>query len=292
MSLLNLLDNYTPFVFTIYSNNFLEYFNAMIRIWAMFMSLERHHYDKAPLVWIAMCTYWGIHNPDLYLVLRLFLLMFDEYPVENALSIIRSKTNDSDTVEQLQQNAKASFQAKAAQCTLKSYFTPPSSFTFRQKQLRYLKIKCADILSHIFIKIAQNQGKAEFKGKGKTLGWFCQQSSSQTLLNQKYFLWDIAVNQSQIQKGYVTFQIVLLPMILNGFCLKGALTHSTLLVSEKFNTVHYVKNYYNTKQRAWQSQQRMLSLILGLGTVSKIKKVNQMHQKVKLIQMAHWKILI
>ena len=62
------------------------------------------------------------------------------------------------------------------------------------------------------------------------------------------------MNQSQIQKGYVTFQIVLLPMILNGFCLKGALTHSTLLVSEKFNTVHYVKNYYNTKQRAWQSQ--------------------------------------
>ena len=52
----------------------------------------------------------------------------------------------------------------------------------------------------------------------------------------------------------MTFQIVLLPMILNGFCLKGALTHSTLLVSEKFNTVHYVKNYCNTKQRAWQSQ--------------------------------------
>ena len=89
MSLLNLLDNYTPFVFTIYSNNVLEHFNAMIRIWAMFMSLERHHYDKAPLVWIAMCTYWGIHNPDLQLMLRLFLLMFDEYPVENACNIIR-----------------------------------------------------------------------------------------------------------------------------------------------------------------------------------------------------------
>ena len=62
MPLLNLLDNYIPFVFTIYSNNVLEYFNAMIRISAMFMSLERHHYHKAPLVWIAMCTYWGIHN--------------------------------------------------------------------------------------------------------------------------------------------------------------------------------------------------------------------------------------
>ena len=169
MTLLNLLDNYIPFVFTIYGNNFLEYFNAMIRIWAMFMSFERHHYDKAPLVWIAMCTHWGIRNPDLHLMLCLFLLMFDEYPVENAHSIIRSKTNDSDTVERLQQHAKASFQAKAAKCTFKSYFTPPSSFTFRQKQLRYLKIKCEDIISHTFIKIAQNQGKAEFKGKRKTL---------------------------------------------------------------------------------------------------------------------------
>ena len=68
------------------------------------------------------------------------------------------------------------------------------------------------------------------------------------------------MNQSQIQKGYVTFQIVLLPMILNGFCLKGALAHSTLLVSEKFNTVHCVKNYYNTKQRAWQSQKKNVVL--------------------------------
>ena len=74
-------------------------------------------HDETPLVWIAMCTYWGIHNPDLYLVLRLFLLMFDDYPVENAHRIIRSKANDSDTVEQLPQEAKASFQAKAARCT-------------------------------------------------------------------------------------------------------------------------------------------------------------------------------
>lgn len=85
MTLLNLLDNYIPLVLTIYStsfklNNFFEYFNAMIRIWTMFMCLERHHYDKAPLVWIAMCTYWGINNPDLYLMLRLFLVIFVKMP--------------------------------------------------------------------------------------------------------------------------------------------------------------------------------------------------------------------
>ncbi|KAL9974746.1 hypothetical protein ACROYT_G011827 [Oculina patagonica] len=173
MTLLNLLDNYLPLVLTIYSttfklNNFLEYFNAMIRIWTMFMCLERHHYDKAPLVWIAMCTYWGIHSPDLYLLIRLFLVMFDEYPVENAHSIIRSKTNDSDTVENLRQKAKATFQAKAAQHTFKSCFVPPSNFTFSQHQLTYLKTKCADLLSQVFIKIAKYPGRAEFIGKGKS----------------------------------------------------------------------------------------------------------------------------
>ena len=130
MTLLNLLDDYIPFVLTIYSTTFkynkcLEYFNAMIRIRAMFMSLERHHYDKAPLVWIAVCTYWGIHNPDLYLMLRLFLWMFDEYPVENAHSIIRSKTNDSDTVEQLQQNAfKLHFKQKQLSVNLRHILHP------------------------------------------------------------------------------------------------------------------------------------------------------------------------
>ena len=126
--------------------------------------------------------------------------------------------------------------------------------------MSYLKIKCADVLSHIFIKIAQNQGKAEFKGKGETLRVVLPTIFVPNPVNPKYFLWNIAVNQSQIQKGYVAFQIVLLPMILNGFCLKGALTHSTLIVSEKFNTVHYVKNYYNTKQRAWQSQKKNVVL--------------------------------
>ena len=106
MTLLNLVDNYIPLVLTIYSttfnlNDFIEYFNAVIRIWAMFVCLERHHHNKVPLVWLAMVTYWGIHNPDLYLKLRLFLVMFDEYPVENTHSITRSKTNDSDIAEQL-----------------------------------------------------------------------------------------------------------------------------------------------------------------------------------------------
>ena len=112
--LLNLLDNYLPLVLTIYTvtfklNNFTEYFHGMIRIWTMFVCLERRHYNKAPLVWLAMVTHWGMHYPGLYQMLQSNLVLFDEYPVENAHSIIRARTNDSDTAEQLIQKAKLPF---------------------------------------------------------------------------------------------------------------------------------------------------------------------------------------
>ena len=116
-TLLNLLDNYLPLALSIYSvtfklNNFSEYFNAIVRIWTMLLCLKRHHYDKALLVWLSMCAYWGINNPALFEMLRSHLLIFDEYPVENAHSIIRSKTNPHDSVESLRKKAKAAFESK------------------------------------------------------------------------------------------------------------------------------------------------------------------------------------
>ena len=66
-----LLDSYIPLVLSLYSislklNNFSEYFRAMIRIWIMFTCLQRRHYNKAPLIWINMCSHWGKHAPQLY----------------------------------------------------------------------------------------------------------------------------------------------------------------------------------------------------------------------------------
>ena len=60
-------------------------------------------------MWLAMITHWGMHHPGLYQMVQSNLALFDEYPVENAHSIIRAKTNDSDTAEQLIQKAKAPF---------------------------------------------------------------------------------------------------------------------------------------------------------------------------------------
>ncbi|XP_028515844.1 uncharacterized protein LOC114575348 [Exaiptasia diaphana] len=171
-TLLNLLDNYLPLILTIYSvtfklNNFNEYFNGIIRIWTMFVCLERHHYNKAPLVWLAMCTYWGIYHPGMYNLLRQSLAIFDEYPVENAHSIIRSKTNTNDTAEKLEKKAKAIFQSKRTQKNFKDNFTPSKKQNHALNNLRTIKAKCAVILTSMFSQIAKHPGKASFIEEGK-----------------------------------------------------------------------------------------------------------------------------
>ena len=125
-TLLNLLDNYIPLVLSIYSisfklNNFAEYFRAMIRIWIMFTCLNRHHYNKALLVWINMCSHWGKHSPELYKLLRNYITIFDEYPVENTHSILRPQTKSSDSADQLRKKAKTIFQSKEKLCNFRSF---------------------------------------------------------------------------------------------------------------------------------------------------------------------------
>ena len=95
-------DKYLPLVLRIYSvsfklNDFIEYFETMIRVWVMFTCLQRHHYNKALLISLAMVKYWGKNNPELYKLIWKNLVIVDEYPVENAHNIIRSKTNDHDS---------------------------------------------------------------------------------------------------------------------------------------------------------------------------------------------------
>ena len=166
-TLLNLLDNYIPLVLSIYSisfklNHFSEYFRAIIRIWIMFTCLRRRHYNKTPLVWINMCLHWGKYSPHLYELLRKYITIFDEYPVENTHSILRAQTKSSDTADQLRKKAKAIFQSKEKQSNFRSFFTSPKQFSFSHSQLQFLKVKCAQVLSLMFKKIAQAPGESSF----------------------------------------------------------------------------------------------------------------------------------
>ena len=139
-TLYNLLDNYIPLVLSIYSisfklNNFSEYFRAMIRIWIMFTCLQCRHYNKAPLIWINMCSHWGKYAPQLYNLLTNYITIFDEYPVENTHSILRSQTKVSDTADELRKKAKSIFQSRDKQSHFRSFFTTPKQFSFSHNQL-------------------------------------------------------------------------------------------------------------------------------------------------------------
>ena len=108
-----------------------------------------------------MCSHWGKHAPQLYNILRNYIAIFDEYPVENTHSILRSQTKGSDSADELRKRAKSIFQSKGKQSD-RSFFTTPRQFSFSHDQLRLLKVRCAQALSSMFIKISQSPRQSQF----------------------------------------------------------------------------------------------------------------------------------
>ena len=106
-----------------------------------------------------MCSHWGKHAPQLYNILRNYIAIFDEYPVENTHSILRSQTKGSDSADELRKRAKSIFQSKGKQSDYRSFFITPRQFSFSHNQLRLLKVRCAQALSSMFIKSLRVQGR-------------------------------------------------------------------------------------------------------------------------------------
>lgn len=137
----------------------------MIRIWVVFVCLKRSHYNKSIIVWLSMINHWGRHFPKLHNVMKQWQIIGDEYQVENAHSIIRSQTLDSDTAETLSSKVKAIFQSKEKQKNFRSSFTPPMKFSFSTKQLQFLKSKAAIILTSVFESIVHHPMNTQFVEK-------------------------------------------------------------------------------------------------------------------------------
>ena len=53
-------------------------------VWVWFTCLQKYHYNKAPLIRLAMVTYWRKNNHELYQLIWKNLVIFDEYLLENA----------------------------------------------------------------------------------------------------------------------------------------------------------------------------------------------------------------
>jgi hypothetical protein len=85
---LDLLDNIIPATLDIYailfrSGLFNEYVETIFRIWTFALRWKRHNYNKAPLVFLSDIFYWEDTKHPFIEVVKLFLVNFNDYYVEN-----------------------------------------------------------------------------------------------------------------------------------------------------------------------------------------------------------------
>ena len=180
-TLLNPVDNYVPLTLSIYSiffksNAFPDYVQAMQRIWVMYYSFNRKHYDKAPLVFLSMVEYWKATNHPLYNLLQEHLHVSDEYPVENFHSLLRARTNEWDIPVEIQRKARQINDQKHHLHHFSTYFVPPRRAMMSHNQLRRLKIKSAYYLLGKIQEICANPLAAQeqprlFRQRKKVSWW-------------------------------------------------------------------------------------------------------------------------
>ena len=89
-----------------------------------------------------------------------FFVAFDEYPVENFHSVLRSRTKETDTVEQVREKSKEIDVCKKEMQAFQSSFVPPKKFTFSRKRIDNLKARAAEFLVLKFEAIHSHPGRA------------------------------------------------------------------------------------------------------------------------------------
>ena len=165
LTLINLIDNYVPLVLSIYSvvfksNSYDLYCKSLFRCWIMLMVFHRRHYDKALLVALSTLKYWHENTHPMHQIVQDFIVAFDEYPVENFHSVLRARTNDTDTAEQIQKKAKEIDACKNEMQAFQSSFVPPRKFNFSRKRIDSLKARAAEFLVSKFEAIYSQPGRA------------------------------------------------------------------------------------------------------------------------------------
>lgn len=102
--LIDLLDNVIPATLDIYailfrSGSFDEYIETIFRIWTFALRWNRKNYNKAPLAFLSDVFYWQDNKHPMAEVIKMFLVNFNDYFIENLHSQIRANTSPNDSVE-------------------------------------------------------------------------------------------------------------------------------------------------------------------------------------------------
>ena len=152
LTLLNLLDNYVPLVLSIYSiifkcNKYELFLKSLLHCWVMFVVFRRRHYNKALLVMLSTFLHWQGNATSMFETVRQHLAAFDEYPVENFHSVLRRRTKETDTADEIASKAKEIDACKHELHSFQSTFVPPRKFNFSSKRINKLKAKAAQFLT-------------------------------------------------------------------------------------------------------------------------------------------------
>ena len=179
--------------------------------------------------------------------------------MENTHSILCSQINSSDTADELRKKAKSIFQSKDKQFHYRSFLTTPKQFSFSHNQLSLLKVRCAQALSSMFIKISRSPGQSLFSLK-QQLQHKCSNSchTANNVPQQKYeddcFIFRVSLcYQAGSNKKNVIYLCVTFParMRIGPSCLVD-FTHSMMFASVNQLHVHCVRSFYKKKsKRAW-----------------------------------------
>jgi len=95
--IVDLLDNVILITLDIYailfrSGSFDKYIETIFRIWTFALRWKWHNYNKALLAFLSDVFYWQDTNHPFVEVIKLFLVNFNDYYVENMHSKIRAHT--------------------------------------------------------------------------------------------------------------------------------------------------------------------------------------------------------
>ena len=126
----------------------------------MFVVFQRRHYNKALLITLSLFQYWQENAHSMFDTLRHYLVAFDEYPVENFHSVLRARTKETDTPEQIAFKAKEIDACKHELHSFKSVFVPPRKFNYSSKKINTLKAKAAEFLTNKFEAISNQPNVA------------------------------------------------------------------------------------------------------------------------------------
>ncbi|CAB4417283.1 unnamed protein product [Rhizophagus irregularis] len=167
---IDLLDNIIPATLDVYSilfrsGSFNEYIETIFRIWTFALRWKRHNYNKAPLAFLSDIFYWQDTNHPFAEAVKLFLVNFNDYYVENMHSKIRSQTPVNSNVDNIIKQAyvidlHVNALDERNHCELKDTFQKTKAYPGPRLLLRYV--------TDYFQRIFKNRGKSKLcKSKKK-----------------------------------------------------------------------------------------------------------------------------